>query len=241
MSEVDYYKNYSQTQSLQYGFSKADLDRGIEYFNTHFLPHLPQDKSINILEIGCGWGKFIKAMTKAGYTNVAGVDISSEQIEIAKKFTKVENVFLIDAFEYLKKQSGKLDIVILSDVLEHLENEYAIKLFMEIKKQLNENGKIIVQVPNGMSLLNPIRYADITHVQAFIPQSLNQIFRLSGFSKVDCFEVPPKGKNLKKKIRLILWKILVKPIISAYMLIANGDKMGGIYTSNIIAVAAKEG
>lgn len=239
MSKIDLFKNYSQTQSLLDGFNVSELDWGINYFKNHFLPHIPVDKNIEILEIGCGWGKFIKALQEENYNNVVGIDISSEQIQIAKKDVGLKNVIEIDALKYLDQLNHKLDLVILSDVLEHLQNEYAIELFSEIHKKLNTNGKVIVQVPNGLSLLNPIRYADITHVQAFIPQSLGQIFRLSGYRQIDCYAVPPKGKSLKTKIRAVLWNFLINPLIKLYMLIANGHAMGGIYTSNIIAVAKK--
>lgn len=240
MSKENLFQNYSKTQSLPDGFTKKELQWGVDYFNFHFLPHLPINKDINILEIGCGWGKFLKALEINGYKNTVGVDISKDQIDIAKKNLNIKNAFLIDSIEYIIDLKENLDIVILSDVLEHLENDYSIKLFSEIRRKLNTGGKIIVQVPNGLSLLNPIRYADITHIQAFIPKSLNQIFKLAGFNQIDCFEVPPKGKNIKTKIRFFLWSFLIRPFISGFMLIANGDKMGGIYTSNIIAVITND-
>jgi len=239
MSKIDYFENYSQTQSLQNGFNQAQLDWGVNYFNNHFLPHLPENKDIKILEIGCGWGKFLKALELSGYNNLTGIDVSGQQVEIAKKYIGLKNIFVADAINYVDKSDDKFDVVILSDVLEHLQNDYAVELFIKIYDKLNKNGRIIVQVPNGMSLLNPIRYADITHVQAFIPQSLGQIFRLSGFNHIQCFAVPPKGAGLKTKVRGILWKLIINPIMNIYMLIANGDTMGGIYTSNIIAVAQK--
>jgi len=226
MPKIDYYSNYSQTQSLQDGFTKEQLDWGVNYFNNHFLPHLPEIKEVNILEIGCGWGKFLKALDYNGYTNISGIDVSPEQINIAKNVVGLKNVTVKDAIEYVDSLKENLDCVILSDVLEHLENDYAVELFSKIYVKLNTGGKIIVQVPNGLSLLNPIRYADITHVQAFIPQSLGQIFRLSNFKKIDCFSVPPRGKNLKTKIRAILWTVVINPLIKIYMLVANGDTMG---------------
>lgn len=224
---------------MQNGFTQAQLDWGIAYFNNHFLPHLPVNKNANILEIGCGWGKFLKALELKGYKNIIGIDVSKQQIDIAKKFINLKNVSVADAIGYVDNYKEKLDVVVLSDVLEHLENDYAVELFSKIYYKLNKGGKIIVQVPNGMSLLNPIRYADITHVQAFIPQSLNQIFKLSNFNKITCFEVSPKGNGFKTKARSFIWRFMFVPLIIFYMLVANGDTMGGIYTSNIIAVAEK--
>jgi hypothetical protein len=40
-------------------------------------------------------------------------------------------------------------------------------------------------------------------------------------------------------IRRLLWKAALRPLVRGWMLAANGDAMGGIYTANIVAVAER--
>jgi 2-polyprenyl-3-methyl-5-hydroxy-6-metoxy-1,4-benzoquinol methylase len=47
-------------------------------------------KTIKILDIGCGNGSLLAAAKEKGYTNVTGIDISPEQVEIANKLGVAE-------------------------------------------------------------------------------------------------------------------------------------------------------
>src|SRR5580698_5087470 len=47
--------------------------------------HLPSDRQVRILDLGCGHGAFLYFLTKAGYQNICGIDVSAEQIEVAHR------------------------------------------------------------------------------------------------------------------------------------------------------------
>jgi cyclopropane fatty-acyl-phospholipid synthase-like methyltransferase len=209
------------------------------YFDHYILPHLPQDKNARILEIGCGWGKYILQLQKHGYTNVEGIDISPEQIDFAQKQLQLSNVKLSDGEKYLASSKHSYDVIYMIDVLEHLELEDTINIGKIIYQKLNKGGVFLIQVPNGMSILNPIRYADITHTRAFSDYMCTQFMKLSGFSQISNYPLPPLARGLKSSVRALLWKLLINPILKFYMLVANGTLMGGIYTSNIKSVAKK--
>ena len=101
-----------------------------------------EDKKSAILDIGCSGGKLILDIQKSGFNDITGIDISRKAVEICKK-KGINNCYLMDAsFPKFKK---KFDIIIASDVLEHIEKDAAT---LECwKNLLNDNGKIICFVP----------------------------------------------------------------------------------------------
>jgi len=238
--DIGLFENYTSTQDLSFVDNDEMIEWSGKYFNHYILPHLPSDKDAKILEIGCGWGKYIKHLNDLGYTNVEGIDISPEQIEFAQKKLKLKNVSLIDGIEYLQHSKKHYDAIYMIDVLEHLDLEDSINIGKQIYQRLNPNGVFLIQVPNGMSILNPIRYADITHTRGFSDYMCTQYMKLSGFTSVTNSPLPPMAHGLKSTIRSVLWNVAVNPLLKSYMLIANGTLMGGIYTSNILSVATKE-
>lgn len=236
---IDPYKNYTRTSALPQGFDPKSIDWTRRYVETHFLPHFPTDKSIKILEIGCGWGKYLQVLNDLGYHNVTGIDISDEQITFAKEKLSLKNVFCGDAIDFIRSSKEIYDVVIMADVVEHLDLDYALELGEMVYNALNSGGVYLMQVPNGLSPLNPIRYADITHQRSFTVPSSTQYFKLIGFSQIEHTPLYPVIHGLKSQVRNLLWKFWLNPAIKAYMLVANGDTMGGIYTANLLTVGKK--
>lgn len=238
--DIGLFDNYTSTQDLSFVDNKEMQEWSKLYFDHYILPHLPHNKDAHILEIGCGWGKYLTHLRAHGYTNVHGIDISPEQIEFARKQLKLDNVELADGVEYLKNTTTHYDAIYMIDVLEHLDLEDSISIGKSIYTNLTPNGVFLIQVPNGMSLLSPIRYADITHTRGFSDYMCTQYMKLSGFDSAYNYPLPPMAHGFKSTLRSLLWKGLINPLLKAYMLIANGTLMGGIYTSNILSVARKQ-
>lgn len=107
----------------------------------------PQDR---ILDVGCSEGKILKDLLSRGYKNLYGVDIqewaktSLTGSKIKYKECDIEN----EPIPF----RGKFDIIIFSDVLEHLFSPNTV--LYEMRKYLNPRGKIIFSVPNAGWFLN---------------------------------------------------------------------------------------
>lgn len=236
--KIDLYENYTSTSVLN-GVNEVELTKNSSiYFKKNILKHLPNNQRINILEIGCGYGRYTKTMDELGYKNVKGIDISKEQINYAENVLGLKNVEVADALEYLDKNE-KYDLIFLMDVLEHLESNYAVLLLRKIYNNLNTNGKFIIHVPNGLAPLSPPFYGDITHVRAFSVDSMSQILRMAGFNSFNHFPLPPLVVGIKSFIRRAVWSLVINPLIKAFLKISNGSTSGGIYTSNLLTVATK--
>lgn len=211
----------------------------VKYFKKNILPHFPPGKNIHVLEIGCGYGRYTKFISEQGFASVYGIDISEEQINYAKHKIGLSNVELADAVEYLERQPKKFDVVLLMDVMEHLELDYSILLLQNIYRSLSPKGRLIIQVPNGMAPLSPPFHSDVTHKRAYSPGSMSQSLRMGGFSLFRHYPLPPSPQGILSSIRRIIWLLLLNPAIKLFLLLANGGTAGGIYTSNLLTIAEK--
>lgn len=236
------YERYTSTSSLPHGVDEQVAMKWSKgYFRAYYSKLLPADKSAKILEVGCGYGRYIKALSEMGYVDCYGIDLSDEQISYAKSVLGLSNVEQADALDWLNGKEAMFDCILCLDILEHFQTDDLLRLGKKMYNALKPGGSVIFQVPNGMSPLNPIPYGDLTHVRAFTPQSMQQFFLLVGFVPIGYFEIPPHVHRLQSAIRRILWAGIVKPAISVFMRIVHGRVMGGdIYTSNFIAVAKQK-
>ena len=105
-------------------------------------------KTDKILEVGCGMGYLTYSMLKEGF-NIRGCDISQRAIEKARQTYNLENedlFFEADVYELSENNNSKFDVIILTEVIEHIFNpsDFIKTLF----KLLNSGGHIIITTPN---------------------------------------------------------------------------------------------
>lgn len=147
--EKEYEKKYHQLE-IEYWWFVARRDIIKKILKKH-------PKNSKILEIGCSGGILMKELNGEGFANVSGLDISKEAIETAKR-RGVKNVKVADAVKTGYKDK-EFDIIIASDILEHIEDEN--KAVGEWKRLLKNNGTLIVFVPAFMSLWS--KHDEINH------------------------------------------------------------------------------
>lgn len=108
------------------------------------------EKEDHILDIGCYDGKILKELENKGYQNLYGSDFS-EKSKLSFNNSKI-HFSLYDIENDKVPFNNKFDVVIYTDVLEHL---YSPERVLEnIKHYLNDNGKIFISVPNAGFFLN---------------------------------------------------------------------------------------
>lgn len=100
-----------------------------------------------VLDVGCGNGIISLHLGKSGF-DVTGIDVSEKTIEIAKKNNPFSNVqFKVQSAEDLVASGEKFDVIVCSEVLEHLSNPGS--LLSVLSQSLDDHGILIVTVPNG--------------------------------------------------------------------------------------------
>lgn len=241
-NKINLYERYTSTSALA---KKGVLDEAVltwseGYFKSHYTKLLPINKDSSILEVGCGYGRYLKAMLAMGYSNCYGIDISEQQVEYAKTKLNINNIERADALVWLKNKISEYDCIFVLDVLEHLSNDELIELGIKLHKALKPGGVLIIQVPNGLSPLSPFLWGDLTHKRAFTVTSMEQFLKNINFNNFVFREIGPHIYTYKDYIRKILWLMLCKPLIMSFMKIANGGLFGGIFTANFMVVATKD-
>jgi len=169
---------------------------------------LPSAKDSRILDIGCGFGNLLIALKNYGYTNVKGIDISSEVIEFGNSIEL--NVEIIsDLIDYSINCKDKFDFIIISHVLEHIEKDVIIDTLLHIREYLlDDGGALLIMVPNAQSNTGCYwAYEDFTHTTLFTSGSLSYVLQAAGFS--DLTFLDPHGlEGLKPMLRLLKYFLL---------------------------------
>jgi 2-polyprenyl-3-methyl-5-hydroxy-6-metoxy-1,4-benzoquinol methylase len=100
-----------------------------------------------VMDIGCGNGVITRRLGSMGF-NVVGVDVSEKAIAKARSLNTYPNVtFEVKSAEELVAGGEKYKAIVCSEVLEHLH--HPDQLLMVIRQILDNDGILIVTVPNG--------------------------------------------------------------------------------------------
>jgi 2-polyprenyl-3-methyl-5-hydroxy-6-metoxy-1,4-benzoquinol methylase len=200
--------------------------------------YLPPDRSARIVDLACGAGAYLYYLRAAGYTNVSGVDVSPEQIDLARRLG-ISGVMCRDLLTELgETDSRSVDAILMIDILEHLENEELFQVLDQVCRVLKQDGACVAHVPNAEGLYGMrVRYSDLTHERAFTPKSARQLLLTIGFKDVECIEERPLVHGLKSLVRRILWT--AGTMAPRLLLAAETAGHGFILSQNMIVIAHK--
>ncbi len=166
---------------LEWIFDRLAMEASFQYYNVEahpfrsnareFLLHRIGPGNV-VLDVGCNAGHVTSMIaTKAG--KVVGVDHDGEAIAAAKKAHSAPNLTFLhmDALAYLESNEINFDVLILSHILEHLDDperflvrfkQFFSKIYIELpdfdKTYLNQYRKDL-----GSTLI----YTDDDHVSEF--------------------------------------------------------------------------
>ena len=199
---------------------------------------LPEDRGASIVDLGCGTGDVLAAFGAFGYTALAGVDRSAEQVRVAREIApQVEEG---DLFEYLADREQAFDLITGFDVIEHLRKDEVLHFLDACHRALKPGGRLILQTPNAESPWGPaIRYGDFTHEVCFTPGSLEWLLRLSGFEEVEARETGPRPLGWRSLGRVFLWRTM-RLYLALWNLVETGSAGSGVYTRVFLMSAVKQ-
>ncbi len=199
--EKEYFKERSKTRSFK------NMETMEKAYFPRVLECVDLKKDEKILDIGCAFGYFLKLCDRFGcYT--CGVDISKYAIERARLQTKA-SLYVHDIENGLSMfSSGTYDLVVLFDIIEHLNNPTYV--MEEVYRVLKMNGNVIITTPNLNAVDRSVKrllrkgkgwygFADKTHRHLYTSKSLKRLVTQTGF-KIKHVETPfhPLPKTVQK-------------------------------------------
>lgn len=166
------------------------------YFDTlrdEIEPLVPASPAV-VMDIGCGKG-VTSHWLKQIRPNITTVGVEIDKSVAAIAASVVDTVLVVDidkGMEPLASYEGRVDLLLLLDVLEHLHDPWA--RLMEFKALLAPSGVVIASIPNvrNLKVLGPLlvkgewRYQssgvlDRTHLRFFTRRTVIELFTGAGY------------------------------------------------------------
>ncbi len=150
-----------------------------------------------IAEIGCGNGLLQRSIEDYYGRSVVGFDLN--ELALRKNVSRRSALYCYDILEKRPEFSAQFDLLILFDVLEHIENES--EFLQCVKFHLTESGILLVNVPAHQSLFSDYDRA-AGHIRRY---SLNQLVRIALRNGYDVQDVSYWGLPLVPLLLLRKW------------------------------------
>ena len=154
--------NFSSWKEYYFEYQKSLAEH---YYIPFFQKNKIELENKHILEIGCGNGGFINAFGRFS-DNCVGFDLKNLQWE--KTNVKYHKLDVFDD-DLINKIDSKFDIIILRDVVEHLDNSQTNKLFNQIQKLSNSNTVVLITFPPFYSPFGLHQQVLLESILRFIP------------------------------------------------------------------------
>jgi ubiquinone/menaquinone biosynthesis C-methylase UbiE len=158
MKRVDpkvYTREYYLNDCTGFAEFKKSFGKILEPRFVELIKHFKIEPGTKVLDIGCGRGEMV-FFAALGGAEAVGIDYSKDAIGLANLAKKKQSKTIQANTKFLLMDAKKLafadsyfDLVILTDVVEHLYPKELDLTFKEIKRVLKNKGKVIIHTaPN---------------------------------------------------------------------------------------------
>jgi SAM-dependent methyltransferase len=151
-----------------------------------------------VLDLGCGAGRFVRALADAGAEPV-GVELAGAALERARRNAPGADLRLLEPDGSLPLEHRSVDLVWCSEVLEHVAD--VAGLLVEVRRVLRPDGRLLATVPfhgRVQAALVALTRFDThfdplgQHLRYFTRTSLTETLEAGGFeAKVRPWGGPP--------------------------------------------------
>jgi 2-polyprenyl-3-methyl-5-hydroxy-6-metoxy-1,4-benzoquinol methylase len=156
-------------------------------------------RNSKFLDIGCNDGYLLNLVQKKTQSNyIYGLDASDYQVNQSRKKYKKIN-FYCDYAENSGKVFKKnfFDIITINNVFNH--SSKPLLFLREIKKILNDDGIIFIEVPNWIETIQKKKWDQLyhEHITYFTPYTIVQILNQVGFKVLKLDNIEFHGGSLR--------------------------------------------
>ncbi len=151
--------------------------------------YIPRQKSITILDFGCGNGRLIAEMKKINpNANYIGLDVAQNALEEARRHLSNVVFYKVEDGESFPIKNNSIDFIFSSEVIEHVYNTEST--FSEMARVLKPGGTAFITTPyHGLIknllivLFNFNKHFSPTgsHVRFFTKKTLSNLLEKHGF------------------------------------------------------------
>jgi SAM-dependent methyltransferase len=137
-----------------------------------------------VLDVGCGRGELLQLLREAAI-EARGIDADADMVAYARgDGLDVEQA---DLLEYLERlEDGSLGGIFMGQVVEHLPPGVLVRSLELAARKLRPGGLLVAETINPLSPLALRHYfADLTHAQPLVPETLELLARQSGFAETE--------------------------------------------------------
>ena len=184
--------------------SNFTTKKGLQLFDNWYSTYLYYKKYFKsvktILEIGIGSGIHIINFERLGF-GVTGIEPAKNACDLVQN--KLVNGKCINGFFEDLQLEQKFDMIYMYHTLEHIKNPK--NLLEKCKNNLNDNGKIIIVVPDCTSQEKKERSKQNKyHLWYFTRQDLSQLLTNCGFEIIDISSLKHVTKlNYQRLFRIL--------------------------------------
>ncbi len=137
-----------------------------------------------VLDVGCGRGELVGLLREAG-VEARGIDADADMVAYAQgdglPVEQADAVAHLDATE-----DGSLGAIMMAQVVEHLPPPVLVRVLELAAEKLRPGGLLIAETINPLSPLALRHYfADLTHAQPLVPETLELLARQAGFGETE--------------------------------------------------------
>jgi SAM-dependent methyltransferase len=148
-----------------------------------------------VLDIGCGRGELLSLLREAGVA-ARGIDADADMVAYAQgEGLDVQQADLVDYLAGL--DDGELGGIFMAQVVEHLPPGVLVRAFQLAAGKLRPGGVLVAETINPLSPIALRNYfADLTHAQPLVPETLELLARQSGFAQTELRYLNQPGERL---------------------------------------------
>jgi SAM-dependent methyltransferase len=168
-----------------------------------------------VLDVGCGRGELL-ALLRDEKIEARGIDPDGDMVSFARgEGLDVEQA---DAVTYLESlDDGSLGGIFMGQVVEHLPPGMLVRTLELAAQKLRPGGLLVAETINPLSPLALRNYfADLTHAQPLVPETLALLARQVGFKTAETrfLNPPPRPEGLNKEVADILFAPLDYAVVA---------------------------
>ncbi|MDZ4046021.1 MAG: class I SAM-dependent methyltransferase [Rhodoglobus sp.] len=163
----------------------------------------------DVLEVGFGDGAFLGYGRDQGWTMI-GTELSTIQVEAGRRAGfDVHDSGHVEAID-----DTSVDLIVLFDVLEHIEQDDIVGFLSGLRSTLRPDGRMLLRYPNADTWLgNALQYGDPTHVTEI------GYYKMTYFAEAAGLEIleyrAPVRRGFRSSVVHGLHRLTAGPVIAA--------------------------